>query len=134
MFPLCKKCAEEELDKPWLDRSEYCSHTEEERCLIGTWCTPELQKAVELGYKIKKIYEVWNFPKDQRKEGLFADYVNKWLKNKTEATGWPKGCVSEQQKKAYIEDNYAREGVELEAEKVAKNGGRKQVTKLMLNR
>ena len=79
-FPLCRKCAMEELEKPWLTRTAACHHTEEERCIIGTWCTPELHKAVELGYRIVKIYEVWNFPTDQGKEGLFADYVNKWLK------------------------------------------------------
>ena len=35
------------------------------------------------GKKILKIYEVWHFPENQRKEGLFGKYVNKWLKNKT---------------------------------------------------
>ena len=55
--------------------------------MIGTWCTPELQKAVEQGYRIIKIYEISHFPEDQRKEGLFAEYVNKRLKNKTEVTG-----------------------------------------------
>ena len=102
--------------------------------MIGTWCTPELHKAVELGYKIVKIYELWNFPENQRKEGLFADYVNKWLKNKTEVSGWPKNCVTEEEKTAYIDAYYAREGVQLEPENLAKNGGRKQVAKLLLNR
>ena len=91
-----------------------------------------MQKTAELGYEIVKIYEVWNFPEDQRKEGLFADYVNKWLKNKTEATGWPKNCVTDEQKDAYITDYYAREGVQLEPNEIGKNFGRKQVAKLML--
>lgn len=64
------------MERPWLKRTEICSHTEEERCMIGTWCTPELQKAVALGYKIIKIYEVWHFPEDQRRVGLFADYMS----------------------------------------------------------
>ena len=88
---------------------------------------------MELGYEIVKIYEVWNFPEDQRKEGLFADYVNKWLKNKTEATDWPKNCVTDEQKDAYITDYYNREGAQLEPNKIGKNFGRKQVPKLMLN-
>lgn len=70
--------------------------------MIGTWCTPELQKQVALGYRIIKIYEVWHFPEDQRRVGLFDDYVNKWLQNKQEATGWPKDCVTEDQKVAFI--------------------------------
>ena len=101
--------------------------------VLFTWCTPDLRKAAELGYEIVKIYEVWNFPEDQRREGLFADYVKKWLKNKTEATGWPKNCVTDELKDAYITDYYAREGVQLEPNKIGKNFGRKQVAKLMLN-
>ena len=132
-FPLCGKCVEEQLETPWLKRTEFCSHTEDELCLTGTWCTPELQKAVELGYEIIKICEVWNFPEDQRKEGLFADYVNKWLKNKTEATGWPKECDTQEKKSAYIADYYAREVVQLEPNIIGKKSGRKQVAKLMPN-
>ena len=90
-------------------------------------------EAVDLGYKILNIHEVWHFPEDQRKEGFFADYVNKWLKNKTEALGWPQNCNTEEAKTEYINAYYDREGVQLEPEKVAKNGGRKQVAKLMLN-
>ena len=50
-FLLCGKCVEEQLETPWLKRTEFCSHTIEERYLTGTWCTPELQKAVKLGYE-----------------------------------------------------------------------------------
>ena len=134
MFPLFGNCVKEQLEKPWLTRTAVCNHTEDEHCTTGTWCTPELHKAVDLGYRILKIHEVWHFPEDQRKEGLFADYVNKWLKNKTEASGWPKNCVTEEAKTEYMDAHYDREGVQLEPQKVAKNGGRKQVAKLMLNR
>lgn len=64
----------------------------------GTWCTPELEKAVERGYKILKIHEGWNFPENQRKEGLFAPYVNTWLKYKTEASGWPDHCDTQKER------------------------------------
>lgn len=57
-----------------------------------------LKKAVEIGYKIMKIHEFWHFPKDQRKEGLFAPYVNSSLKYKTEAKGWAKHCDTQEQK------------------------------------
>ena len=75
-FPLCRTCVQEELEKPFLSRSHYCPHSDAERTLRGTWCTPELLKAVEKGYKIIKIHEVWNFPEQQRRTGLFADYIN----------------------------------------------------------
>jgi len=72
-FPLCRKCVEKEMPKQLLEKSHECDHTPEQRTLRGTWCTPELVKAVELGYEIKRIHEVWNFPPEQRKTGLFAD-------------------------------------------------------------
>ena len=134
MFPLCEQCVKEELGKPWLTRTAVCTHTEDQCCITGGWCTPELQKAVDLGYKILKIHEVWHFPEEQCKEGFFADYVNKWLKNKTEASGWSKNCTTESAKSEYINAYYDREGVQLEHEKVAKNGGREQLAKVILNR
>lgn len=70
------------MTKPMLERSYGCPHTPEERTLRDTWCTPELVKAVELGYHILHIHEVWHFPEKQRKKGLFKPYVNKWPKIK----------------------------------------------------
>ena len=86
-FPLCATCVKEEMAKRPLERSAQCDHSDEQRALSGTWCSPELQKAVELGYEIQYLYEVWQF--DQTCEGLFQDYVNTWLKIKQEASGWP---------------------------------------------
>ena len=44
--------------------------------LHGTWCTPELAKAVELGYIIVTIHEVWHFY--EHRKGLISDYVKQW--------------------------------------------------------
>ena len=101
--------------------------------MTGTWCTPEIQKAVEKGYKIQKIHEVWHFPKEQRRKGLFAPYVNTWLKHKTEASGWPACYVTEKQKAEYVKQYEEHEGIKLDPSRIEKNPGRKQVAKLMLN-
>ena len=61
--------------------------------MIGSWCTPELHKAVEQWYESLKISEVWHFPEDQRKEGLFAEYVNKWLRKKNRSDRMAKKIV-----------------------------------------
>ena len=53
MFPLCMKCAEESSDK--------CSHSKEERLLVGTWVTFELFKALDCGYRLLFVYEIWHF-------------------------------------------------------------------------
>ncbi|PFX25087.1 hypothetical protein AWC38_SpisGene10309 [Stylophora pistillata] len=81
-FPLCRSCVEEESKKPMGARNFVCPHTDEERMLTGTWCTPEIEKAIEMGYQLIKIHEVWHFEKRQR--GLFAPYVDTWLKIKQE--------------------------------------------------
>ena len=58
------------MELPWFERTNMCAHTEEQRTMTGTWWTPELQKAVEKGYRILKIHEVWHFPEDQQKRGF----------------------------------------------------------------
>ena len=99
--------------------------------LHGTWCTAELHKAVELGYRITKIQsEVWHFPESQRQKSLFVNYVNKFLKARQESAGWPKKCVTEEQKAAYIQQYKEREGISWNT--IEKNPGRRAVAKLML--
>lgn len=132
-FPLCGKCVEEEKKKPLLQRQHYCMHSDTERLLRGTWCTPELVKAVQMGYVIKRIHEVWNFPPHQRQSGLFKGYVNQWLKTKQEACGWPSWCNTIEEKRNYILSHEEKEGIKLEINKIAKNAGRKATAKLMLN-
>ena len=56
-----------------LTRTRYCPHSDADRTLRGTWCTPELVKAVEKGYTLIKIHDVWHFPPWQRQTGLFAN-------------------------------------------------------------
>ena len=133
-FPLCASCVKEEQEKPLLQRCHYCTHTDAQRMLRGTWCTPEIEKAIEKGYILIKIHEVWNFPPQQRKTGLFREYVNKWLKIKQEASGWPSWCQTLEQKRNYIVNYQEREGIRLDINQIAKNPGRKATAKLMLNR
>ena len=133
-FPLCGACVREEQAKPLLERTQYCHHSDVQRMIRGTWCTPEIEKAVENGYRIIKIHEVWHFPSVQRKTSLFRNYVDKWLKIKQEASGWPAWCQSLEQKQTYILEYQQREGIRLDIGRIAKNPGRKATAKLMLNR
>ena len=128
-FPLCGECVKTEQAKPMLQRSATCHHSEEQRELVGTWCTPELEEAVKQGYQLQRIHEVWHFEKSQT--GLFADYVNTWLKIKQESAGWPRWCQTEEDKAQYIRTYKEKEGIHLT--NVAPNPGKKQVAKLMLN-
>ena len=133
MFTLCATCAKEQLDHPWYQRTNMCSHSDEERTMTGTWCTEELKMAVRKGYTIFQIHEVWHGPESQTKTGLFAPYVKKFLKAKQESSGWPSDCVTDEQKEAYIAEYEAHEGVLLDKDKIMVNPGRKAVAKVMLN-
>ena len=129
-FPLCCTCVQEEQAKPMLHHTHYCHHSDVDRMLRGTWCTPELVKAVEKGYSLVNIHEVWHFPEDQHRTSLFADYVNTWLKLKQESAGWPSWYQTVEQKRECILRYREREDIS----QIAKNPGRKATVKLMLNR
>ena len=133
-FPLCRTCVEKEQEKAMLTRTHYCPHSDDDRMLRGTWCTPELKKAIQKGYVIRRIHEVWHFPEHQRRTGLFANYVDTWLKVKQESAGWPAWCQTLEQKREYILRYEEREGIRLDIASIAKNPGRKATAKLMLNR
>ena len=53
-----------------------------------------------MGYTLKRIHEVWHFKDSAR--GLFAEYVNTWLKLKQESAGWPSWCQTQEQKDSYV--------------------------------
>ena len=86
---------------------------------------------MDLGYEVQYIYEVWHFK--ETCEGLFADYVNTWLKIKQEASGWPAEVETEEERQAYIKDYCKHEGIRLEYDKIQKNPGLRTLAKMMLN-
>lgn len=128
MFVLCHKCGEE------LNTGD-CLHSEEERALTGTWTMQEIRKAVEKGYRIIEMLELWEYKMASYEygDGLFTEFINKFLKIKQEASGFPEWCVTEQDKDRYIEDYYRAEGIQLEKDKIRKNAGLRSLAKLMLN-
>ncbi|XP_048850900.1 uncharacterized protein LOC125719998 isoform X2 [Brienomyrus brachyistius] len=124
MFTLCRTCCETET-------RGVCNHTDEQRALSGTWCSIEINKAVEKGYKIAKIYEVWHFP--DRTDTLFADYINTHLKGKQEASGYPSWVKSAEDKERYIQTYFEKEGIRLNPENIGVNKVKRQISKLFLN-
>ena len=131
-FPLCRTCVEQEQPKPLTERSRCCPHTPSQRCIVGTWPTPELQEAVNQGYVIQHVYEVWHFPRNSN--DMFSSYVDTFLKIKQEANGWPDWVGDDEDKRRqYIDDYRTKEGITLEANKIQKNPGRRSLAKMMLN-
>ena len=125
LFPLCTACAKE------LNTESECSHTEEERSLEGVWCTPELQTALDYGYRLIKVFEVWHWEK--RSKDLFCYYIKNFLKIKQESSGYPDWAKSDEEKQQYIDNYYSGENVRLDATKICKNNGLRKIAKLLLN-
>ena len=131
-FPLCRTCADTE-------QQTLCQCNEDKRSITGTWCTPELQKAVDKGYKIITIYEVYHwkettqYSKETPDQGLFTEYINTFLQLKQQASGWPSWCSTEEQKQQYIRDYEKNEGIKLNYDEIKKNPGLRSLAKLCLN-
>ena len=124
MFRLCKTCADTLNQNP-------CTHTDEERAILGTWCHVELMKAIEKGYEVLEIHEVWHW--QETTDELFKAYVDMYLKIKQEASGYPKHCVTDEQKQQYIDEYYEHEGIRLDPNKIEYNPGLRMLAKLALN-
>ena len=78
VFALCESCA-------YLKQLTNCTHSDDERKLTSTWCIPEIKLALSKGYVMMEIHEVLHYTKTSKT--LFKPYINKWLKEKTEASG-----------------------------------------------
>jgi len=125
VYTLCFSCA--------LGKNQHeCKHTDEERCLEGTWVTYELHEALKYGYKIDLIYEIWHWNETEcynyetNSGGLFTECVNLFYKYKQEASGNANKCN-------YIEENYIKEGIMLDYENIKSNPGMRKIMKLLLN-
>lgn len=123
MFPLCRTCMQ--------DQSRDCPHNDDDRSFLGSWCTPELYKAMDMGYVVTAIQQVHHF--SNKRQGLFGDYVNTFLKVKQEKSGWPDDPMSDEAKAAYIAQYLRNEKIALDPNAIEKNPGMRQTTKLMLN-
>ena len=131
-FPLCAACVCQYIDEPLLEKSvDDCEHTDQQRALTGTWCTPEVHKALHKGYRILHIHQIYHF--SETVTGLFQDYIDTWLKIKEEASGYPDWCTTAHLQRLHVQRFCEREKVVLTSAKIQKNPGRRALAKLMLN-
>lgn len=154
-FPSCRSCVE--------SLNPVCNHEKEsERSLIGTWSIDELKAAFEYGYKLIRIFEVWDYEyesgkqnakldsienltyetllksvedkqKDQNTPGFFTEYTYTFIRLKAEASGFPNWCQNDEDKKRYIIDFYKENNVLLRWSQIKYNATLRALAKLMLN-
>ncbi|EFP00929.1 hypothetical protein CRE_13766 [Caenorhabditis remanei] len=105
----------------------------------GVYTTVELHKAPEHGgTKFLEVfhaieYKYWVGNDAQGQGGLFTSYINKMMVEKIHASGWPGSVKTDEEKDAFIKGYRDMEGIELEADKMEKNPGKRTVSKLLLN-
>ena len=136
-FPLCRRCVEERSsipDKKCVDlTSKKCVHRRvEDRSFWGTFATPEVKLALENGYRVIDVAEIWSWSRKKRSVTLFKDYIDKVLKIKLEASGWPKSCSCDEDtsaaqkicehKRLYLREMEKKEGIALDPAKRKKRG------------
>jgi hypothetical protein len=68
--------------------------TAAERSLPGTWVLDEIRLAVQHVYKLVEVHEVYEYQVTRYETqigeaGLFAEYINTFLKLKDEASDYP---------------------------------------------
>lgn len=97
------------------------------------YTTPELKKAVSVGYVITRVYTKYYWPEVSVGFGGSDSYINKFLKLKQEASGWPSTATTPELKEKYVSDYKAHEGVQLDKASIGYNPGLRLVAKLCCN-
>ncbi|XP_074604005.1 uncharacterized protein LOC141857411 [Brevipalpus obovatus] len=124
VFHLCSKCCNSR-------QQTKCEHQDSEREILGTWTTPELLLAIDEGYQIVDIIEVYNY--DRPNQNIFCDYVDTFMKIKQEKSGFPAWVHDDQDKEKYVKEYKDKEGISLDMKEICVNTGHRTMMKLLLN-
>jgi len=132
MFSLCRTCV---LTS---NTGDCCHKTFQHRLLTGTWVIDEVRLAVQKVYRILEIremyeYNVTRYDPDTREGGMFAGYIDTFLKLKTEANGYPAWVRSQADEERYIESFWKSEVFRLDREEIKPKGAKRVLAKLCLN-
>ncbi len=92
---------------------------------------PEVIEALEMGYQILKIDEIWHWK--EKSDKLFWDFLLRCLKAKVESSGFPDECQTDEQKQAYVEEQNEAYDFDLELSNVEKNASIRTLAKQNLN-
>ena len=133
LFCLCRTCVHEQNM-----RDECPHHADAERALEGTWVIDELRFALQNGYKILEIHELYEYRvtkynRDKDEDGLFVDYINTFLKLKAEASGYPSWVLTAADDDRYVENFWQREGARLDKDAIRYNAAKRGLAKFYLN-
>ena len=77
--------------------------------------------------------EIEQYSPEEPGSGLFTEYIDTFLKLKQEASGYPPGCETDQQKRDYILDYAAHEHIQLDPANIRLNNALRCLAKIALN-
>jgi len=88
--------------------ADYILDDPADREFEGTWISCELRKAIEKGYLMISVSEIWQYKvvrydPNTRQCGLFAKYINTFLQLKQKVSGWPSECENDDDTKERYE-------------------------------
>lgn len=131
VFALCRTCSE-------LRNCSQCRCIFSDKLLLGTFTLVEIHTAIKLGYKLVKIYEIWQyktsqFNKHTGETGIFSQIVKDYAKLKITASGFPHNVKSKEEKQRYIQAIKDQYDITLNEEEIKLNPSKRLLGKLALN-
>ena len=133
LFCICPTCAIEK------NRTEVWTHeTVAEGALIGTWVLDEIRLAVQKGCDLVDMHEVYEYQvtrydPETGNGGLFAQYIDTFLKLKAEASGYPSWFQCHEDEDLYLSEFADSEGIQLDKDAIGSNPSKRGLAKLYLN-
>jgi len=130
LFCLCRTCVQEH------NAEIECQYrSDDERCLEGTWVKDEVRLAIDKGYKILEIldvyeYRVTRYDPETGSGGFFAEYIDTFLKLKQEASGYASWVRTEDDEVRYMDRIRRDEGIRLDRDSIGYNAAKRGLAKL----
>lgn len=142
-YTLCRRCMEQysENGKNIYTDELVCKHNEQDRSLTDVWYSDELQMALDYGYEIQQVSEVWSWTNFTSKgeslidrQSLFGKYFQTFFKEKEENSGYPANVITEEEKEEFLQNFEMSHGIRLDREKMEQpNKSLRYVSKLACN-
>lgn len=82
-FALCAAC----VDSSTIEPSAICVHADDDRVLRGTWCSPEIQLALDVGYKPVSVHQVEFWTPEEVSTDSMSDYIRHHFTEKLQWSG-----------------------------------------------
>jgi hypothetical protein len=116
----------------------YEHRTDAERALVGTWVLDEIRLAVQKGYRLLNVYEeyeyrVTRYDRQTGDGGLFAQYIDTFLKLKAESSGYHDWVQSVEDEDRYVREFQTSESITLDRDAIRPNSAKRGLAKLCLS-